>query len=155
MNSSNNKIFANNINTTNNYTIYIDSSSQNNEINKNILISDIDKNIYSIKQENMSNDIWDNYPKFKTNITIDIANTTVINDTDSAVDLILSSEKEMVGGDIVISLNGEPKKQFSITNESNITATITFDRMIGTSYIQVHYYPEDLYENSTAQKRSR
>ncbi len=153
MNSSNNKIFANNINTTNNYTIYIDSSSQNNEINKNILISDIDKNIYSIKQENMNNDIWDNYPKFKTNITIDMANTTIINDTESAVDLTLSSEKEMVGGDIVISLNGEPKKQFSITNESNITATITFDRMIGTSYIQVHYYPEDLYENSTAQKK--
>ncbi|MEE3440499.1 hypothetical protein, partial [Ruminococcus sp.] len=101
----------------------------------------------------MNNDIWDNYPKFKTNITIDIANTTVINDTDSAVDLILSPEKEMVRGDIVISLNGEPKKQFSITNESNITATITFDRMIGTSYIQVHYYPEDLYENSTAQKK--
>ena len=150
INSTDNLIYNNCINTSNTYTIQIDEFSRNNKITNNTLIGGDSRNRYSVLTQNTENRIYDNYPRLDTNISMLLSNKTVINDTEVEVNVTVGYEKESVSGNLLLTLDGVPVKNLPVVN--NVSTKIRFDGNLGKRSVKAYFYPEELYEINTAQE---
>ena len=151
-NSNENTIKNNTVNTLNQYTIYADENSIENELTENILSAATTKDRNSVFMNDNNNYIESKEVRYATTINIAVNNQTSISVGDNVpitVNVVDEDNNPVTNGYIEVYADGIFNNKVNLTSGS-YDGNIIFEKVSENAMIKVWYYADDTYYNSIA-----
>ncbi|RAP54116.1 MAG: hypothetical protein BZ137_03990 [Methanosphaera sp. rholeuAM130] len=151
-NSSENILKNNKINTINQYTVYADDNSIENELTENVLSASTTKDRLSVFMNENNNYVESKEVRYPTTVNIEVNNQTGISIGDIVpitVNVFDEDGNPVTNGYVEIYADGIFNNNVNLTDgvcESNVM----FNKASSNAMVKVWYYAEDTYYNSVS-----